>query len=104
MGAATTTGVTTDTEGRVTGEHAERFAWVVVGVWVTLVAVSIVDPERPVPSWIFPPLMAALGYVFGRQMLKRDDRPPSDRAADPEVDDEDLSEAEFIIRHGYKRK
>ena len=68
------------------GDIAERFAYAILGVWLTLVAISIIDPARPVPDWIFPPLMAAVGFVFSRQVIAgRKSSGTEDRQADREI-------------------
>ena len=57
--------------GETMDTTAERFALIIVGVWVTLTAIQVIDPSRPVPTEIYPALMLALGYVFGRKMIDK---------------------------------
>lgn len=46
-------------------------AWVIVIVWAATYIRKVIDPSFPVPAEITPVMLAAAGYLFGKDIKDR---------------------------------
>jgi len=51
---------------------ARAVALAMVGMFLAYHALSFVNPNRPVPAELYPPVSLALGYLLGHRFLRGD--------------------------------